>query len=178
MSIDQIKNDIENIRGDEAKLYSYLYDLTYLEKSKNIRFMEAIYIPFLKDARSEIRRVAIYCLLFGLKIRKMEIKEIALHELRNNHNDIDLRVSCISGLSQAYMATDDGEILSLFYSLFVDEGEDSDIRLESFVGMMILHGLKSAQIMSKNRSRPYMSFEDLHVDEFAKELSEIRRIVS
>ena|GEM_PF-4562010 len=52
MSIDQIRNDIENIRDNGSKLYSYLYDLTYLEKSKNIRFMESIYIPFLKETIS------------------------------------------------------------------------------------------------------------------------------
>jgi hypothetical protein len=87
-------------------------------------------------------------------------------------------VTCISGLAQAYMGTDDRELLSVFYSLFVNEEEESEIRLECFVGMMILHGLNSAQIVNKNRNRIIMSFEDLHVVEFEKELSEIGRIVS
>ena len=177
MSIDQIKNEIENIKDDESKLYSYLYDLTYLELSHNIRFMETIYLPFLKDDRSEIRRVAIYCLLFGLKIRKPEIKEAALENLRDQRSDIDLRSTCISGLSQAYMGTDDKELLSIFYDLFADEEEDGDIRTVCFVGMIHLHGLNSVQILNKNRNQIIMSFEDVHFDEFEKELSEIRRIL-
>jgi hypothetical protein len=177
MSIDQIKNEIEKIKDDESKLYSYLYDLAYLELSKNIRFLESIYIPFLKDDRSEIRRVAVYCLLFGLKIQKPEIKEAALEYLRNMRSDIDLRATCISGLSQAYMGTDDRELLSLFYDLFANEEEDEDIRTECFSGMMKLHGLNSVQILNKNRNQVIMSFEDVHFDEFEKELSEIRRIV-
>ncbi|MHA4810289.1 hypothetical protein ACX0G9_19405 [Flavitalea flava] len=178
MSIDKIRNEIENIKDDESKLYSYLYDLTYLELSKNARLLETVYVSFLKDSRSEIKRVAIYCLLFGLQIQKPGIKEIALKELRDKQNDIDLRLTCITGLAQAYIDTDDREILSVFYSQFVDEEEEDDARSECFVGMMKLHGLNSVQIVGKNKNQIIMSLEDLHFDEFEKELSEIRRIVA
>ena len=139
--------------------------------------METIYVPFLKDTRSEIKRVAIYYLLFGLQLRKPEIKETALKELINEHNDIDLRLTCITGLANAYMDTDDAELLSVFFSHFIDKNEEEDIRSECFVGMMKLHGLNSVQIINKNKNQIIVSFEDLHFDGFEKELSEIRQIV-
>jgi hypothetical protein len=82
------------------------------------------------------------------------------------------------GLAQAYMGTDDKELLSAFYILFKDEEEDSDIRTDSFVGMLQLHGLNSVEILNKNQNQVIISIRDIHFNEFEKELAEVERILS
>jgi hypothetical protein len=177
MSIDQIRNEIERIKDNESKLYSYLYDLTYQEISTNVRFLETIYSRFLEDKRTEIKRVAIYCLLFGLQIRKSEYKKVALTELKNKLGDSDLRLTCASGLAQAYLATDDKDLLSVFYSIFNDPDEDEGIRSESFVGMMKVHGMNSTKILEKNLNKIIMSVDDLYLENFEQEIDEIKGLI-
>lgn len=149
MSIDQIRNEIERIKDDETELYSYLYNLAYQEMTPSVRFLETIYSRFLEDKRTEIKRVAIYCLLFGLQLRKPEYKRIALVDLDNKLGDFDLRLSCAAGLGQAYHATDDVDILSVFYSIFNDQGVDEGIRTECFIGMMKVHGLIALKFLQR-----------------------------
>ena len=177
MSIDQIRNQIERIKDNESKLYSYLYDLTYQEISPNVRFLETIYSRFLEDKRTEIKRVAIYCLLFGLQIRKSEYKKVAFTELKNKFGDFDLRLSCASGLAQAYFATDDKDLFSVFYSIFNDQDEDEGIRSECFIGMMKVHGMNSTEILEKNLNKIIMSVDDLFLENFEQEIDEIKGLI-
>jgi len=177
MSIDQIRNEIERIKDNESKLYSYLYDLTYQEITPNVRFLETIYSRFLEDKRTEIKRVAVYCLLFGLQIRKLEYKKIALADLDDKFGDSDLRLTCASGLAQAYQATYEEDILSVFYSIFNDKDADEGIRTECFVGMMKVHGLNSTEILDKNFNKIIMSIDDLHLENFEKEIYEIKDLI-
>ena len=65
MSLDQIRKEIENIKDSECRFYSYLYDLTYNEISKNIHFLETIYLSFLKDERTEIKRESLFLNMFS-----------------------------------------------------------------------------------------------------------------
>jgi hypothetical protein len=177
MAVDIIKQEIESIKDNESKLYSYLYNLTYQERTKNTRLLESIYSEFLEDKRSEIKRVAIYCLLFGLKIKKPEYKKAALLSLENKANDFDLRLTCISGLSQTYFATDDKELLNLFFSIFNDQEEDEDIRTEAFTGMMKIHGIDSRDLLSKNSDKIIMSIDDIELGNFEQEIEDIKKII-
>lgn len=177
MSIGQIRNEIERIKDNESKLYSYLYDLTYQEITTNVRFLETMYFQFLEDKRTEIKRVAIYCLLFGLQIRKNEYKKVALKDLMDMSEDFDLRLTCASGLGQAYQATDDKDLLSVLYSIFNDQEDDEGIRTECFVGMLKIHGMNSLEILEKNLNRIIMSMDDLYLDNFEQEIIEIKDLV-
>lgn len=177
MAIDKIRQDIDSIKENESKLYSYLYDLTYQEKTNNVRLLETIYSEFLNDKRSEIRRVAIYCLLFGLKIKKPEYRQAALLNLTNKASDFDLRLTCASGLSQAYFATDDKELLGILFSIFNNQEEDEDIRTEAFTGMMGVHGMDSRELLSRNSNKIVMSMDDIDIGSFEQEIEEIKTLL-
>jgi hypothetical protein len=178
MNIEKIRQELEKIKDNESKLYSYLYDLTYQEVTSNVRFLETIYSKFLNDKRSEIRRVAIYCLLFGLQIKKPEYKNKALLNMKDKSNDLDLRRTCISGLAQAYFATDDQEILNTFYSTYNNHDEDEDLRAESFVGMLKVHGLNSAEILNKNNNKLIMYVDDIEFAHYEREIEDIKDILN
>ena len=178
MAVDKIRQDIESIKENETKLYSYLYDLTYQEKTNNVRLLETIYAEFLNDKRSEIRRVAFYCLLFGLKIKKPEYRQAALLNLMNKTSDYDLRLTCASGLAQAYFATDDKELLGAFFSIFNDQEEDEDIRTEAFTGMMKIHGIDSKELLNRNSNKIVMSIDDIDLENFEQDFEEIKSLLS
>lgn len=177
MSI-EIKKELERIKNDETKLYSYLYDLVYMEISKNTRFLESIYSSFLKDNRIEIRRIAIYCLLFGLKIRNPEYREFALLNLKDKEIDFDMRLFCASGLAAAYMGTDDKELLFTLNSIFNDPEEDEDLAAKCFEGMMQILGMSSVEIVRRNQNKIIFTLKDLHLHEFEEELSKVKEILS
>ncbi|SEP48188.1 hypothetical protein [Niastella yeongjuensis] len=174
MAVDRIRKDIESIKENETKLYSYLYDLTYQEKTNNVRLLETIYSEFLNDKRSEIKRVALYCLLFGLKIKKPEYRQAALITLTDKASDFDLRLTCVSGLAQAYFATDDKGLLGTLFTIFNDQEEDEDIRTEAFTGMMGIHGINSVELLSKNSNKIVMSMDDIKLENFEQEIKEIK----
>jgi hypothetical protein len=177
MAVDKIRQDIENLKENETKLFSYLYNLTYQEKINNIWLLESVYSDFLNDKRSEIKRVAIYCLLFGLKIKKPKYRQIALLNLKNKASDFDLRLTCASGLSQAYFGTDDIDILKLFFSTFNDQDEDEEIRTEAFTGMMKIHGIDSRDLLSINSDKIIISIDDIELSDFEQEIEEIKKII-
>lgn len=167
---------IEENKQNSSKLYSYLYDLFYEGKIKNIKFLEGIYASFLNDDRSSIRQISIYALLFGLQIRNNIYKQKAVEFIRDLRSDFDLRLFSLSGLSQAYMGTCDVELLNIFYSLFMNEQEDSDIRATCFTGMMRLVGMSTPEI-TRNNGSLIISHDDIRIDNFSRQLKEIREMI-
>ncbi len=172
-----IKQKIEGIKNDESRLYSYLYNLTYKEVTKNAKFLEDIYVTFLDDTRIEIKRVSIYCLLFGLKIRKDRYKNIALLHLQDIEADFDLRLACISGLSQAYLESKDCEIVTVFYSVYKNEAEDGDIRSECFTGLLRLLGVTTVELIQINGAL-IVGLDDIDLNKFSGYFAEIECLIA
>ncbi|MBL3657116.1 hypothetical protein [Fulvivirga sediminis] len=171
-----IYDHIKSIESNEVKLYSFLYDLIYNEESNDVSFLEKLYSSFLLDDRSEIKRIAIYALLFGLKIQKDRYKNFALDNLQDTENDYDLRLTCISGIGQAYRNTREPLILSILSTLYNDSTEDLNIRAECFSSMMRVYGLDSKEMVKKNNCI-IVSFEDIEQDNFNDELNNIAVII-
>lgn len=126
-----VREEISYIENNTTKLYKYLYDLYYTERIKDISVIEKVLASYLDDRRSAIRRVAIYGLLFGLKIRHEKYRSAALRFINDPDSDFDLRMFSLSGLSQAYMGCceaslalksitftthHDGDLLSLIFN--------------------------------------------------------------
>lgn len=172
-----VLEEIEKSRQNTTKLYSYLYDLVYEGKVKNIKFLEELYSSFLKDERSGIRQISIYALLFGLQIKNDIYKRKAIEFIRDLRSSLDLRLFSLSGLSQAYADTYDLEVLNIFYSLFRDENEDSDVRASCFTGMMRLIGLSTVEITRKN-GNVIIGYEDIQFDEFGDSIGIIERLIT
>lgn len=178
MSIEQdVLREIEKSRQNTSKLYSYLYDLVYEGKVKNIKFLEGLYSSFLKDERSSIRQISIYALLFGLQIKNDIYKQKAIEFIRDLRSSLDLRLFSLSGLSQAYADTYDLEVLNIFYSLFRNEDEDSDIRASCFTGMMRVIGLSTVEITRKNGNL-IISYDDILFDEFGDSMGIIEKLIN
>lgn len=170
-----ILKEIDGIRNSSSKLYSYLYDLFYRGKTKNLSFLEGVLDSFLDDSRSSIRRVSIYGLLFGLQSKKEKYKNKAIEFIKNSDSDFDLRSFSLSGLSQAYMGTSDIELLRLFYSSYTTD-EDTDIKAACFAGMLRILGLSTIEITQMN-GNVILTEGDINLEKFSQQLDEIRSIV-
>jgi len=177
-SNESIRKNIETIRDHQVKLYSYLYDLVDKPLSVDEKFLENIYSDFLNDNRSEIKRISIYALLFFLKIKKDEYKEIALKWAQNADNREDLRLFCMAGLIQAYAGSKDPQLLSFFFDIFTELNEDEDLRAEGFVGMMKILGLSTVEIMQKNQNRLVIAFDDIDIENFGYEMDIVKKLKS
>ncbi|SKA40185.1 hypothetical protein SAMN04488128_105135 [Chitinophaga eiseniae] len=171
-----VQEEIRHIENNATKLYSYLYDLYYMGRIKNVSIIEKFLASYLDDRRPAIRRVAIYGLLFGLKIRHEKYRSVALRYINDPDSDFDLRMFSLSGLSQAYMGTSDVELLKFFYS-FYSRDEDADIRVTCFAGMLRILGLSTVEITRINGSVIIME-DDIQTKFFANQLDEIRAIIS
>lgn len=171
-----ILGEINEIKNNANKLYSYLYDLFYQGRIKNINFLEGVFSSFLTDERSSIRQIAIYALLFGLRIQKDKYRMKALEFVDAPDSDFDLRLFSLSGLSQAYMNTKDKALLTKFYLLYNSDSEDSDIQATAFTGMLRILGLTTVDISSMN-GKVIIAADDINPDVFSKQLIEIRRII-
>lgn len=171
-----VREEISHIENNTAKLYSYLYNLYYTGRIKDISVIEKVLASHLDDRRSAIRRVAIYGLLFGLKIRHEKYRSVALRFINDPDSDFDLRMFSLSGLSQAYMGTSDVALLKLFYSLYSHD-EDTDIRATCFGGMLRILGLSTVEITRINGS-VIVTEKDIQTEVFASRLNEIRGIIS
>lgn len=174
----QIEMDIEKIRDNETNLYSLLYNLVYKEIDLNLQFLEKIYVSFLTDKRSEIQRISIYCLLFGLQIKNEKYKEFALAKLGSAESDFDMKQFCISGLAIAYKGSKDIKLLDVFYSLYSSVHEDSDLRVAAFTGMMNLLGIESLEILKRNNNIVIFSIDDISTNLFVEEIKSIEKIIS
>ena len=159
-----VLNEIAKIEDNDTKLYSYLYDLAYDGKANDLKFLEKTFSSFLNDKRNEIKRVSIYGLLFALKIRNERYKKFALKYALDTESSFNLRLMCMSALAEAYMGLEDIEILSLFFNVFKNEDEDEDIRAQSFIGMMKLLGISSAEITRQNQNTVIISFDDINLE--------------
>jgi glycerophosphoryl diester phosphodiesterase len=173
-----ILNEIAEIRNSDTKLYSYLYDLAYESDGSNDNFIEKILDSFLSDERTEIKSVSIYGLLFGLKIRKEKYKEFALTNIIDEQANFDLRLKCISSVSEAYQGSKDNLLLETLFNTFYKNEEDSDIKTESFIGMMKLMNYTSVEIMRKNQNTVIISFDDININQFKSEIDKIIGIIS
>lgn len=173
-----IEQEILEVKDNTNKLYSFLYDLVYKEQSKNINFLERIYRQFLQDNRPQIKRISIYALLFGLKLKNEHYAQVAIENVLNLDNDLDLRLTCLSGLAECYYETKDQKLLTLFYHFFISNSEDSDVRAQSFIGIMKILGMTSIEIMKKNSNKIVVSFDDIQVENFSSELQKVRKIYS
>ena len=173
-----IKSEIDKVRNNETKLYSYLYDLIYNEESKNANFLEKVFSTFINDERDEIKRIAIYGLLFGLKIKNDIYKNIAVKELGNTYADFDLRLTSLSSVSEAYKGSKDEKLLALFFKIFNSDEEDEDLRTQSFIGMMKLLGMSSLEITKVNNNKVIVGIEDINLSEFSDEILKVKSLIS
>ncbi|QJB35657.1 hypothetical protein HF324_31895 [Chitinophaga oryzae] len=171
-----VQEEINQIKDKTTELYSYLKNLYYSNRIKNIAVIEKALASYLNDKRSDIKRIAIYGLLFGLKIRHEKYRSIALRFINDPNGDLDLRLFSLSGLSQAYMGTSDVELLKLFYSLY-NHDEDDSIRATCFAGMLRILGLSTVEITRINGSVIIIE-DDIQTEVFARQLGEIRAIIS
>ena len=80
----EIIETLEKIENSSSTLYSFLYDLYYEEKCKDLKFIEDIYARYLDDKREAIKAICIYGLLFFLKLQNDKYKEIALKYISNS----------------------------------------------------------------------------------------------
>lgn len=175
MTKEEIEKHIQAIKGQENKLYSFLYDLVYEELTNDTKFLEKVYASFLDDQRSEIKRISIYALLFGLKLNNDRYKNLALSEINNPLADFDLKLTCLSSISQAYFGTEDISILKASYGVFLKESEDDDLRFEAFNTVLKTLGLNSASILKKN-GKLLISFDDLNLSSFSEELDRLKSL--
>lgn len=143
----------------------------------DIPFLEKTYTSFLEDNRSEIRRISIYALLFGLKIKKDKYRDFALRNLEDLENDLDMRLTSTSSIAQAYMGTKEVKILSTLSNIFENTDEDEDLRVECFTAMLKILGLSSTKIIEKNE-RALISFDDLNIEAFYKEMDEVKKMTT
>ncbi|MBC9914075.1 hypothetical protein [Chitinophaga varians] len=171
-----IWSEIDNINDSSTKLYKYLYDLYYTDRIKSVSSIEKVLASYLGDSRSSIRRVAIYGLLFGLKIQKEKYRTKAIQFINEPDSDLDLRMFSLSGLSQAYMGTSDVALLKLFYSLYGSD-EDTDMRATCFAGMLRILGLSTMEITQMNGD-VIITQEDINLERFTQQLDEIKTIVA
>lgn len=172
----KVLGEIDSIKDSNTKLYKYLYDLCYTDRIKNLSLVEKVLVSYLDDSRSSIRRVAIYGLLFGLKIQKEKYKVIAIAFINDPDSDFDLKLFSLSGLSQAYMGTSDVELLRLFYSLYKND-EDPDIKATCFAGMLRILGLSTVEITQMNGA-VILTEDDIRIEKFGRQLDEIEAIVA
>ena len=120
--------------------------------------------------------MAIYALLFGLKIKKEIYLEMALLEIENSNSDFDLKLTCLSSVSQAYFASKNEHLLKVLYSVFTDENEDENIRTESFLSMLKVIGINSADIVKRNQGIIVL-FDDINLGEFSDEINKIELLI-
>lgn len=172
-----IQKELNDVRNHNTKLYSYLYNLIYQEWSNDNKFLEKIYNSFLDDERSEIKRISIYSLLFGLKIQNDKYREFAIKYSREVNASADLRQMCILGLSEAYGESKDVQILSCFYNIYRNSKDDEDIRGACFTSLMRIMGMTSVEILRKNNDILIFSSDDVNSELFSDQIAEIEKLI-
>ena len=173
---EEILQYINEIRLNESELYSYLYDLIYKEIISDVKWLEHVYAGFLEDQRNEIKRIAIYGILFGLKIQKDVYLDFALKNKKDIESDFDLRLTCVSGLSAAYFGTKNVKIVSLLFLVFNNIDEDEDIQCTCFTSLLMLIGLSSRDIFLKNKGLIF-NLNDINLGNFKRELQLLTNII-
>ena len=165
--------DLELLEQDETKLYNYLISLSKSEKGiSNVSLFE----KYLHHESEDIRSAAIFSLLFVLKIDNELYRNEAIKYVKDKFADFDLRQWSISGLAQTYLNKKDLELLRLFFNLLTDDSEDEDLKPTLFRGMLNVYGVNSRDIIIRSGSIIIVSDEVL--SKFAKEMNEIKRIIS
>ncbi len=173
-----ILKELNDIKNHDTKLYSYLYNLVYQDWCGDSKFLEKIYNSFLDDNRSEIRRISIYALLFGLKIQNDKYKEFAIKYSQGINASSALRQMCISGLAEAYGESKDVQILSCFYEIYRNSEEDEDIRGACFTGLMRIIGMTSMEILRMNNDNLIFSSDDINKGLFSDPIAEIEKLIN
>lgn len=174
ISLETVYREIEEIKNDETKLYSYLYDLYYLNKIENLGELEKILSSFLQDSRSEIRKVAIYGLLFALRLNKEEYRQFAVTCVEDENEDEDLKMSCIMGLGTAYEDSSDKSLIKILYKVLQRSSEDTENRASALTSLLKIIGMTSIEIIQQNNNKIIIEYEDIILENFEEKLNIIQ----
>ncbi len=173
-----IEHEVNILKNDEEKLYSYLSKLAYSQRSKDLQFIESLYKRFIYDNRYSIKSIAIYQLLMSIHSRDLEIRNVALSEIENIETEVESKLQYVVGLCDAYKSTFDEQLISVMYQLYKNTEEVEELRAHSFTGLMKLMGLSTLDTIKKNDNTFIMNFEDIYANLFSRELNTAKEIAN
>lgn len=119
-----------------------------------------------------LKKTAIFCLLFALKIDKPEYRERAIDFIIDVNEDDEVRRWSISGLGQTYENTEDKELIELFLSKIDDNNEDESLKSTLVSSVLNICGVSSQEQLIRtgkiNNSAVFL------IESFEKEFENIR----
>lgn len=137
---------------------------------------EAEYAKHLTSADWYMRKVAVYCLLFSLKLKKTEYRNYAITRVLDRREDFEVRLWSGSGLSSAYESTQDVELLEVL-TLASHARDEDDVLKSSF----LKDALQIFGVSSRDQAFRLKSLDARLIEiqsTFNEELKEIERLIS
>jgi HEAT repeat protein len=173
--MDKIIAEIRRLeaRGDNDELGEYLIDLVkYGEDSEKY---ELEFKKHLDSSDWQLRKAALFCLLFALQIDRPEYKEKAMQILKNKSEDEEVRRWAASGLAQTYQRTKHKELLGILLAIVNDPDDNGNIKGSILSSALLIFGLSSReQFLQTNHLSPSLS---ILIETFSNELNEINKII-
>jgi hypothetical protein len=168
--ITEVLNDVKSI-SDESDLYHYLVQLA--KQDPDNPYYTPVFEQFLADKRSEIKKAAIFSLLFCYRLREARFIDFAVKIVLDDREEDDLRGISMASLGQALFGSKDKNVLKILYSIFGGAKNDY-LRKQSFVSMLRIIGLSSRETLLK-KIDDQVSENALML--YKAELSQIKKII-
>ena len=138
---------LNNYKDDSDELYSIL--IGFAKNNLNLYKYENIYEGFLADNSWELRKAAIFGLLFKLGIKNVKYKNAAISFFIDTNEEFDLRVWALSSSSTAYEGTQDSQLLKEMYFLLNSKDENLLLIESAFFALLGVWGVSAVEVEKK-----------------------------
>lgn len=151
-----------------GKLHGYLIQLAkYGDRPQQY---EKLFSKYLYSPEAGLREAAVFCLLFALRLQKVEYRTQALAMVADETLDFDARLWAGSGLAVAYKGTQDPQLLGAFLAVIDDAHSDKYLKSSYLRGIVLLMGISSREQWLRAKSDSVAALQA----EFAEELGAAR----
>lgn len=155
--------------------------LDYLSnKTRNPDLYEDIFDYFLNHISPDVKSVCIEALMTNIGRDDVKYQKLAIHYIKNaidSFDEFDLRLQCISSLSDVFFNKKDLIILKLFYYYYINESENKTIRAGCFKAMQkVMYGMNSHDILKRN-GKLILEIDDINLTMFKNEINQIRELL-
>ncbi|WP_203296528.1 hypothetical protein [Luteirhabdus pelagi] len=123
-----------------------------------------------------MRKTAIFCLLFSLKIDKPEYRKKAIDFINDSDEDEEVKRWAISGLGQTYQNSKDQELTKLLFKKFNDLNEDESLMNGILSAILMINGIDNRQQLL--RTNKINCSASLLMESFEKEFELIKQRVN
>ncbi|MEM9300444.1 MAG: hypothetical protein AAGA64_18965 [Bacteroidota bacterium] len=171
---EKLKQEVKLFKDDETSLYSCL--VSFAKESNLDGSFDNFYEQFLFDQRPDIRKAAVFSLLFCSRSQKNIHINKTVEFLIDKNEDSDLRIMSASSLGQALFGSNDKKTMKMLYKVFIDE-KYSFIGSACLAALLKIIGVSTRDMFFRGFDSSTEMNDDIEAA-FSSELKLIKKVVN